>query len=167
MEDPDVILAHEARLRRQRRRLGVYLSVVALYQCLLAVGGETLPALSEPALYLTPRFWTLLFVGVNDSVAHGVSFATGLLSLAAGWWLTASPTATRLWMALFAETVLALPSFLILGTVFIANMSPAHGMSRREIVVPLVVFAVASAVPLLAGASLRFLSDRVSPQVRT
>ena len=132
------------------RRLGIFAICVAVVQLALYA-----------ALAFGPKEWDWLFYfdpGIGwifiESAIRQTETIPGISS-----WLTAAVTfvvgATlyslpRVRLYLVAETILALPTLLFIIWIAVANMSPAHGFSVGELLVPAIVFSVFSVLPLAA-----------------
>lgn len=132
------------------RALAAWLAILASLQLVLYLWWSLYNDMD--LFYFDPRiglFAVMDFVGVRSETPLAPQWLSALwLALLSGaMWF--KPAALRVY--LITEFVLALPSLLFFGLVFLVNMSPAHGFSRRELVLPVIVFLAFTVAPLLAA----------------
>ena len=137
----------------RRWMLGRYVQLVALLQ-LVVYATAGLARAPNPALfYLNPRF---LMEFVTEALFRGRhTFPSGLSWTSLFVWLALGHAVAqgRQGLAIYAivEGVYAL-LFLAFGALIVAaNLSASHGFSPGELIVPVAVFTVASAAPLLVA----------------
>lgn len=135
----------------RRSSLGRYLQVLAILQ--MTLYGAAMATRAAPLPSFDPRL--MLYVVHSFAVPGRQEFPTwiswasavGLFALGSG------VVASRRWLGVYVvvEGVFAL-AFLGFGALVIAaNLSPAHGFSVRELLVPFLVFVFFSAGPLLVA----------------
>lgn len=132
------------------RALAAWLAILASLQLVLYLWWSLH---SDVGLfYFDPRiglFALMDFIGIRSESPMAPQWlsALWLVLLSGAMWF--KPAALRVY--LITEFVLALPSLLFFGWVFLVNMSPAHGFSRRELALPSIVFLTFTVAPLLAA----------------
>ena len=140
--------------RRDARTLGrlvvgLACAQLALYAAALA------PRMHDLAFYLDPRIG-LHYLESNFSGRNqfpGVScWISAVVLLAMGLLLVRSRA--RITTYLLLEMVMAIPSALFFLMVVWANISPSHGFSIAELLLPLPVFAAFTLFPLVWAARL-------------
>jgi hypothetical protein len=139
-----------------KRTVGIYICCVAITQLIF----YSVSYFNERAvwlIYFDPRLG--LFV-LESSVRHREAFPGFLSWLSAvilasvGFGLLRNMHGVKPYLV--TEFICAVPSVVFFGSVVFANLSLVHGFSFGELVLPLVVFLVASAIPFwLALQSLR------------
>ena len=131
--------------------LAAYLGALAVGQLGLYVRWVATP--DSLCFYLDPRIG--LFVLETMLRGHEPVGPSRLEWAVAVWLAVASAlVAATSWGAriyLLAEIILALPSAVFFVVVVLANMSPAHGFSVRELTLPVPVFLLFSVVPAVVA----------------
>jgi hypothetical protein len=141
-------------VKKRQRFLGLYLLVMGAAQVFLYLW---MVIHSDSSLfYYDPRI-AIFFI---ESIIAGEEFArTGFLR----WFTVAVPLIfgmrflmgqnSRMYLTI--EVILSLPFVIFSSFVLLANMSPSHGFSIRELTLPIVVFLLFSAVPTALAIQLR------------
>jgi hypothetical protein len=151
--EKDAVMAESASRAHRRWILGRYVQLIALLQLMIyATAGlarEPNPAL----LYFDPR---LLMWFAEDAMTRGpnpfpsnLSWASVFAFLALGEAIVQSRTGLVAYVLVEGGYALLFMAFAAL--IVAANLSPSHGFSVRELIVPLAAFTVASAGPLLVA----------------
>jgi hypothetical protein len=132
-------------------------AVQAALYATITLGGHSLMWL----FYLDPRIgWFMLETMIRqDQAVPGVtSWATAMLACVVGVILIRNPA--RIGVYLAAETIMALPTLGMFVLVVVQSMSPTHGFSIGELMIPIPIFIMVSVVPLTLGYRSRKPSDR-------
>jgi len=138
------------------RKLGVFVLGVAAIQAALyatvAIGGDAWTSL----FYFDPRIgWFFLetivrqqeqFPSVSSWLTAGGTALLGVMLVLRREWIT---------VYLVAETVIALPTLAMFVLIIAANMSPSHGFSVGELIIPVPIFLAVSVTPLTLAWRLR------------
>jgi hypothetical protein len=147
-------MAPESPSRANRRwTLGRYVQLIALLQ-VMVYATKGLARNPHPGLfYFDPR---LLVSFVEDALTRGphpfpsnLSWASAFAFLALGEGIVQSRTGLAVYALIESGYALLFIAFSAL--VVAVNLSPSHGFSPRELIVPFAVFTVASAGPLLVA----------------
>jgi len=128
------------------RFLGAYLVVVASIQVVLYVASLSGGSLS--LVYYDPRiglFFLETMARQHEVYPGGLSWLSAIVLAVLGVQVRRNPARVRRYLLL--EPAMALPTLLMVVMVTAANLSPAHGFSVGELVMPLAVLAVATIVP--------------------
>ena len=141
-----------------RQNLAVYLVTIALLQIGLYFAFFQ-PRGMGGAFYLDPRigidFW---FTGGRmasedrlsaEGLSQLIRWSTAAWVLILGLLFMAHKAVAKLYVV--SECLLSLPSLLFFLMVIGAGMSSAHGFSIGELLIPIIVFGVYTAVPLSIG----------------
>ena len=133
------------------RALAAWLAILASLQLVLYLRWSLYSDMD--LFYFDPRiglFALMDFVGIRGETPMAPQWLSALwLTLLSGAMWFKPAAALRVY--LITEFALALPSLLFFGWVFLVNMSPAHGFSRRELALPMIVFLTFTVAPLLAA----------------
>lgn len=137
----------------RRWMLGRYVQLIALLQ-LVVYATSGLANDPSPALFsLNPRL--LLEIVTEALVPDPHSFPSGLSAASIFVWLALGEgvVRSRTGLAVYAviEGAYAGLFMAFSALVIAANMSPSHGFSPLELVLPFAVFTVASGAPLLVA----------------
>ena len=151
--------AESAANAARRRTLGHYLQVLAILQWTLYAAATV--TRTDGLFYLDPRL-PLYFL--HSMAARGEQVFPTWLS-----WLTAiglfalgsGVVIGRRWLGVYVvvEGVFALAFMAFAALIIAANISPSHGFSVRELVIPLVIFTAFSAGPLIVALPLWRAND--------
>lgn len=131
---------------------------LGLYVCFVAAGQIALYAFAyfdrEPdrLVYFDPRIGLFFFESAvrGSETFPGISSAISavvLLCVGIGMCFDLY----RAGIYLVVETILAAPTMLFFFLVVLANLTRSHGFSVGELVIPVIVFAVATAIPFWWG----------------
>ena len=135
----------------KRRTLGRYLQMLAILQWALYAAATV--NRDAPLFYLDPRL-PLYFVHSMAAPGHQ-EFPTWISWISAvGFFALASGVVTsRRWLGVYVvvEGVFALVFMALAALIIAANISPSHGFSVRELLIPVVVFSAFSAGPLIVA----------------
>jgi hypothetical protein len=152
-------MAPESPSRANRRwTLGRYVQLIAILQ-LIVYATKGLARNPHPGLfYFDPR----LLIGIADEMLtrgphpfpSNLSWASVFAFLALGEAIVQSRTGLAVYAII--ESVYALLFIAFSALIVAANLSPSHGFSPRELIVPFAVFTVASAGPLLVALPLAY-----------
>ena len=132
------------------RALAAWLAILASLQLVLYLRWSLYSDMD--LFYFDPRiglFALMDFIGIRSERPMAPQWLSALWLAVLSGVMWFKPAALRVY--LITEFVVALPSLLFFGLVFLVNMSPAHGFSRRELVFPVIVFLTFTVAPLLAA----------------
>jgi hypothetical protein len=139
-----------------KRTVGIYICCVAIAQLIF----YSVAYFNERAVwlfYFDPRMGLFVLessVRSREVFPGLLSWLSAVVLAGVGFGLLRNMHSVKAY--LFTEFICAVPSVVFFGSVVFANVSPAHGFSIAELVLPLLVFLVASAIPFwLALQSLR------------
>jgi hypothetical protein len=144
-----------------RWMLGRYVQLIALLQLVVYATGGLARDPSPALFYLNPRLLMdiateALFRGPHD-FPSGLSWASLFACLALGEGVVQSRTGLTVYALIEGAYAVLFVAFSAL--VIAVNLSSAHGFSPLELIVPIAVFTVASAGPLLVALPLWRAAD--------
>jgi hypothetical protein len=145
-----------------RKTIGIYVLVVGILQAALYVALAFWK--DSPLFYFDPRigifFLEVLLFGERDGMPGPFSWASLAVLLAVGLMLVLQRIPLKVYVVV--ELILAAPSVLFFVMIVCANMSPAHGFSVGELMIPVPVFIIFSVVPLAMAAKSRAKKQSLS-----
>jgi hypothetical protein len=134
-------------------KLSIYVGCVALGQLILYAKAYYDPR-ARWLFYFDPRIGLFFFEsGLRGSTSPQFpalsSVVSAVILAAVGVGLVLEKLSVLTY--LIVEALMTLPNLAFVGWIAMANLSPAHGFSVGELVLPAIVFAVASGFPLWFG----------------
>lgn len=134
------------------KRLGFYVLAVATGQFVLYTaalwGGERVDWLFS----LDPRiglFSVETMIRTHESFPGLLSWGSAVVLAVTGVALTRNPSVLKMYLCV--EGVMVIPSAMFFLLVILGNLSPAHGFSIGELIIPVPIFLVASVAPFRWG----------------
>ena|SRR2546421_1484023 len=134
----------------RRSLVGTYILLAGLLQVSLYLA-MTVSSQLDWLFYFDPRiglyFLETILRGAEHAPPAMLDWLSAIVQIGLGVSLLLKKIPVKLYV--ISELVLSAPSLLFFALVVWGNLSPAHGFSIGELIVPIIVFVLFSAVPLL------------------
>jgi hypothetical protein len=134
-----------------RHLLAYYLVAIGIFQLVLYALISLYESLGY-LFYFDPRFGLFFLETIlrqHEHMPAVLDWISATVIIAVGVWVRFSRLAVKLYMVM--ECLVAIPTLLIFLMVAAINMSPNHGFSRGELLIPVAVFCITSIVPVCLG----------------
>ena len=144
-----------------RKILGIYLLAIGVFQLVL----YSLLSISEQAtvlFYFDPRFGLFFLETIlrgSERIPALLGWLSAIVIIALGWLVFTRERFLTLYFVV--EFSLAAPSILTFILVAAANLSPNHGFSVGELVLPGVTFIFVTVIPVIIGVSAFLIREKV------
>ena len=144
--------------KRRFRCLGTAITVLGCAQLALYIIWLRRGAMKS--FYFDPRIGFTLLDRFGETGTEGpksLHWLSAFAEVILGFGISLKPR--MIYLYLVTEVLFSLPSIVLFAVVLWANVSPAHGMSIGELLIPIPVFLLFSAAPWMIGYRLRKLTE--------